>query len=150
VIHDATVNDTADLELMRGITAVEATLLLTDTTLTTTIGLEALESVGRLELINVGLKDSAEGPGALAGLANLKLISGDLVLTYGSFTTLDFNPELRIGGNVSIEGGSVSCATAQVFEDTLRAHGFTGSVQASFTGGCQGMCNAGNCQPAPG
>jgi hypothetical protein len=109
-VHDAKLKGPLDIVRMRGITRVETTLTLSGSGLKSSLGLEALESVGRLEIISVGLTD----PDALAGLGNLTQIDGDLVLEQLAFTDLSFNPKLgrlrrvlyrwRVPGAASVGG----------------------------------------------
>lgn len=144
-VHDAKLKGPLDIVRMRGITRVETTLTLSGAGLKSSLGLEALERVGRLEITSAGLTD----PDALAGLANLTQIDGDLLLEQLTFTELSFNPALKIGGNVSITGSAATCADIFVFEQQLRDHGFAGIFDAKNSGGCGAFCIAGECLTPP-
>jgi hypothetical protein len=132
VIPDAIIDEPVDLAQMHGVEQVTGTLMFSSGSIKTTLGLESLESVGRLELSNVNLVDSKAGI-ALAGLANLKSIGGDMVLVYASFPALRFNPELRIDGNVVMANVPFTCAEIFAFVDQLSKLG--GTVDAQGTDG---------------
>ena len=79
MIHDATVKDAADIELLKGIVEVETNLRLYGSNLTRTTGLEDLQTVGSLDLDGLtGLTTTSDGPQPFSGLSGLKLIRGNL------------------------------------------------------------------------
>lgn len=146
VIHDATLQDSNDIALMSGITAVETRLTL-GPGVTTTIGLEALVSVGSLYFeYTYELKPSADGPSPLIGFANLRSIEHELSITNSALTELDFDPALQIKGDVVITGTSVPCDKIGIFEANLRKNGFDQSFSATSNEGCTGQCVGGVCQ----
>ena len=150
VIHDATLKDATDIERMRGIVEVETKLKLDGSNLTSTSGLEAVRTVGSLELNNLtGLLLDPNAPPPLTGLSGLTLIHGDLRITTVPLGAIDFNPALEVDGNVNIDSTSMSCAQLQTLQETLTAHGFKGSFSAMFNGGCGGACSQGSCFPVP-
>jgi hypothetical protein len=146
VIRDATVSDGADLGLMRGIIEVETTLLVQGADVVTTLGLEELQTVGQLDIRSTNFSNDVAAPNPLAGLSGLTLVRGDLNLfATGGMRILELNPALEVGGNVTINSTLLSCSTIDAFEQTLRAHGFNGTVTGSSNGGCSGECVAGVC-----
>ena len=149
-VADASVSTPSDLALLAGIDDVQGRLTITGSTLTSTAGLESVHSVGELMINNLtGVDASADSPPALAGLANLTLIRGDLTIQYSSIKSLSFNPELKIEGNVMIQWlSNVNCRALAPFQAHLVAAGFTGTFRALYDGGCQGACVASNCVPS--
>lgn len=150
VIHDATVKDAADIELLKGITEVELRLTLSGSNLTHTAGLEGVQTVGSLELSDLtGLSTDPNAPNPFVGLSGLTLIRGNLQIAKVPVSAIALNPELKVEGNVIVSYTSMSCATLNDFEQALAAHGFTGSFQAMFNGNCVGACSNGSCFPVP-
>lgn len=141
-IHDATLKDATDVLQMRGIKDVEATLRLT-IGLTDTVGLEALESVGSLELFDLVLFST--GGDLFTGLANLTTIRQDLTIQNLPTSQIQLNPALKIGGKVTIKFTQLSCASLGALQANLEAQGFKGSFEAMYNGGCPGSCSHGTC-----
>jgi hypothetical protein len=150
-VHDATVKDAADIALLKGIVEVETNLQLYGSNLISTVGLEALQSVGSLDLDALSsLTTEPNAPNPFGGLSGLTLIRGDLLIAnLQAITDLELNPALEVQGNVTVNYTSMSCATLQTLEQTLAAHGFVGSFQAMFNGNCMGACSQGECFPVP-
>jgi hypothetical protein len=149
-IHDATLADAHDIALMQGITDVETRLYLYGSNLSSTLGLEALQSVGSLQLSNLTeLLPPEKLPNPFAGLANLTTIRGDFSIANVPIGALELNPALSIGGNVSVQYTSLSCASLETWRQQLIAHGFTGTLSAMWNGGCSGACSQGACFPVP-
>ncbi len=150
VLPDATVTDSIDAYLMRDVVEVENRLLLSGLRLSSTIGMERLATVGSLEIVSAPVltvdPNLPDAPEPLVGLANLKLIRGNLRISNTPIGKLSFNPELQIGGSVTIlSTAALTCADINVFEKTLRAHGFQGSFTAQSTADCPYSCGAGQC-----
>jgi hypothetical protein len=150
-IHDAVLLDARDFEAMAGITSVEAKLVLLGLTITTTQGLESLESVGSLTLMNVyNLAPTEALSNPLVGLANLTSIEGDLRISSAGLTALELHPDLTIGGNVMLESTQMTCADIDTFQQQMVANGFSGSFEAPNNGDCYGgQCMGGSCFPVP-
>lgn len=147
-VHDAVIKDSSDIALMRGISDVETTLLINSSNLTTTEGLESLQSVGSLELN--GLSGLPADGNPFAGLANLKLIRGNLTIRNVPITALQLNPELKIEGNVMIQFTKMTCATLDALEQSFTAQGFSKVFDALNDGDCsQGACSQGQCYLFP-
>ncbi|HVY29236.1 MAG TPA: hypothetical protein VHB79_21905 [Polyangiaceae bacterium] len=146
-VHDATIKDSGDIALMRGITDVETTLLISSSNLTTTAGLESLQSVGSIELSGLsGLSGLPADVNPFAGLANLKLIRGNFTIRNVPITGLQLNPELVIQGNVMIQYTKMTCDTLDALEKLFTAHGFSKIFDAYNDGDCsQGACSQGQC-----
>lgn len=148
-IHDATIKDSNDLALMRGITTVETKLLLTSNTLTTTSGLESLTSVGSLELQSLWGLDP-QSPNPFAGLSNLTLIDGDFEINNVPITSIELNPKLRITGKVLIHYTQMTCETLYALQQLFAAHGPITLFDAPNNGDCsQGACSLGQCWLIP-
>lgn len=143
VLNDAIIRSAADVDLMRGIREVTGTLMLI--AVTTTAGLETLESVGDLNVSFV--QGEPVGPSPLAGLASLTSITGSLSFVQVNLPTLELNPALSVEGDVSFSGGT-SCQTIAALEATLIANGFDGCFASYCPGDCAGSCVAGECVPA--
>lgn len=148
-IHDATIKDSNDLALMRGITEVKTKLLLTSSTLTNTSGLESLTRVGSLELQGLwGLDPELSNP--FSGLANLTLIDGDFEIDNVPIKQLVLNPNLKITGKVSIHSTQMTCATLYTLQQLFAAHGPITLFDAPNNGDCsQGACSLGQCWLIP-
>jgi hypothetical protein len=143
VLNDAIIRSAADVDLMRGVREVKGTLMLI--AVTTTAGLEALESVGDLNVSYVSL--AAVGPSPLAGLESLTQIRGNLSFVEVNLPVLELNPALSVAGDVSFSGGT-SCQTIAALEAALVANGFDGCFASYCPGDCAGSCAAGECVPA--
>jgi hypothetical protein len=150
VIHDATLKDAADIELLKGIVEVETNLRLYGSNLTSTAGLEGVRTVGSLDLDGLsGLLTDPNAPNPFAGLSGLAVIRGNLQIANVPISAIELNPELEVQGNVTVNYTSMTCATLHALQQTLASHGFTGSFQAMFNGSCQGACSQGSCFPVP-
>jgi hypothetical protein len=143
VVDDAIIRSAADLDLMRGVLEVRGTLMLI--AVTTTAGLETLESVGDLNVSYVNME--AVGPSPLAGLLGLTAIKGNLSFVDVNLTALELNPALSVEGDVSFSGGT-SCQTIAALEASLIANGFDGCFASYCSGDCAGSCVAGKCVAA--
>jgi hypothetical protein len=148
-IHDATIKDSNDLALMRGITEVETKLLLASSTLTNTSGLESLTSVGSLELRDLwGLDSQLANP--FAGLANLTLIDGDFEINNVPIASIVLNPKLKITGKVLIHYTQMTCETLDTLQQQFAAHGSVTFFDFPNNGDCsQGACSQGQCWLIP-
>jgi hypothetical protein len=148
VIQDAIIETPADLELMRGIREVEGTFAIFG--VNSTQGLEALETVGHLELSYMSFDEGA--PSVLAGLSNLKQIHGNLIALYSRFPTIELHPELMVEGDVTfkLSPNTTSCETIAAFQTKLRANGFDGCFASSCGGDdCAETCVDGKCVAVP-
>lgn len=143
VVNDAIIRSAADLDLMRGVREVKGTLMLV--TVTTTAGLETLESVGDLNVSFVNVEAVGQSP--LAGLEGLTLIRGNLSFVDVNLPELELNPALSVEGDVSFSGGT-SCQMIAALEVMLIANGFDGCFASYCPGDCSGSCVAGACVPA--
>lgn len=150
VVADAVIDSALDIALMRGVSKVQNRLRITGMGLASTAGLEQLESVGSLEIVQLNVlvtTDAAASEKArstvLAGLSGLRHIRGDLYIDSSNLLALPFGDGLIIDGNVTIVAGSLSCAAIYEFQQRV-------AVQLSFTtdrsGGCSGACDAGACE----
>lgn len=145
-IHDAIVRDATDVAQLKGIQTVESTLLLTGPDLLNTVGLESLQSVGRLEMTDLAsFMTYQDGPNPFAGLGNLTHIAGNLLIKNVQVTTLQLSPNLVIDGDVQINSTSLTCKTLATLQQSLVMNGFKGSFQTMWNGGCSGACVQGNC-----
>jgi hypothetical protein len=150
VIRDAKLLDGSDLARMRGIVEVETTLMLYGADLTGTGGLEGLHTVGRLDIMDVsGFRSPTEDWHPLSGLSGLKLIRGDLnIRNTNALRLLELNPELVVGGTVTIQGTDLSCEQIYEFELALQKNRPEVAVSTSmYNGGCPGFCEQGLCYP---
>jgi hypothetical protein len=152
VVDDAVIDSALDIALMRGVSNVQNRLRITGVSLGSTRGLEQLESVGSLEILRLQVPVTADVAASeearstvLAGLSGLRHIRGDVYMEGSNLLALPFGDGLIIDGNVTIIGGSLSCAAIYEFQQRV-------TVKLSFTaklsGGCSGACDTGAC-PAP-
>ncbi|RYZ02775.1 MAG: hypothetical protein EOO73_30390 [Myxococcales bacterium] len=145
VIHDATLRDASDIQLMHDVVEVQTQLRLSSSEMKNTSGLESLRTVGSLSLEDANLTPVQGGPDPLAGLSGLRLVRGDLRINNVGLRQLSFDPRLRVEGDVLLQLTAVPCTAVTAFEEQLRAHGFDGTFQNTYNDGCYTSCVAGVC-----
>lgn len=148
VVLDAVLTDAADILMMAGIVEVQERLTLKGMSITTTSGLEGLKTVGQLDISSVtGFPHEPDAPNPLLGLGGLTLIRGDLnIVSTSGLKQLELNPNLVVGGNLTINFTELSCETIGAFVNDLTDSGFDGDITAQYNGDCNGVCVAGACQ----